>query len=195
MVLKDPHTGQTIEGGDIEGEICLRGDVVTPGYYKDPERTAAAFDEEGFLHTRDLGYRDAAGWYYIRGRTDDIIKCGAEKLSLLEIDACWATIRACVTRRAWASRTSASAKCLPPSWCCARPRTRRPLRPVLDDYCIGVMERWKRPRLYVFVDSIPRTAAKQTKMQGAMKSQIAGIKVMNADGVTTLGALKAKAPA
>ena len=64
---------------------------------------------------------------------------------------------------------------------------------LLDEYCIASMERWKRPRLYVFTDTIPRTAAKQTKMQGAMKAQINDLKVMNADGVTTLSALRAKA--
>lgn len=195
VVLKDPHSGETLEGGDVEGEICVRGDIVTPGYYNDPERTAQAFDTEGYLHTRDLGFRDADGWYFIRGRTDDIIKCGAEKLSLLEIDealrnhpdvrdaACVGVAHerfgevpaAFVVLRSPADEQAA----------CAR----------LNDFCISVMERWKRPRLYVFVDAIPRTAAKQSKMQGAMRAQIAGIKVMNADGVTTLSALKAKAAA
>ena len=52
------------------------------------------------------------------------------------------------------------------------------------------MERWKRPRPYVLTGSISRTAAKQTKIQGATRAQIEGIKVMNADGVTTLGALQ-----
>ena len=45
----------------------------------------------------------------------------------------------------------------------------------------------------MFTDAIPRTAAKQTKMQGAMKAQIKDLKIMNEDGVTTLGALLARA--
>lgn len=195
VVLKDQHTGETLHGGDVEGEICVRGDVVTPGYYQDPERTAAAFDAEGYLHTRDLGYRDAAGWYFIRGRTDDIIKCGAEKLSLLEIDE--------VLRNHPDVRDAACVGVaherfgeVPAAFIVLRAaQDEEEARASLDAFCSASMERWKRPRLYVFVDAVPRTAAKQTKMQGAMKAQIAGIKVMNAHGVTTLGALKAKAAA
>ena len=193
VVLKDPHTGETLEGGDVEGEICLKGDVVTPGYYNDPERTAAAFDADGYLHTRDLGYRDADGWYFIRGRTDDIIKCGAEKLSLLEIDELLgkhASVRdaACVgVAHERFGEVPAAFIVL------SQPGDEATAAALLDEYCIASMERWKRPRLYVFTDTIPRTAAKQTKMQGAMKAQINDLKVMNADGVTTLSALRAKA--
>jgi len=193
VVLKDPHTGETLEGGDVEGEICVRGDVVTPGYYNDPERTAAAFDDEGYLHTRDSAYRDANGWYFIRGRTDDIIKCGAEKLSLLEIDSLLLAhpeIRdaACVgVAHERFGEVPAAFVVL------ANPQDEAAASKMLDAYCIASMERWKRPRLYVFVSSIPRTAAKRTKMQGAMKQQLEGAKVMIADGVTTLSALRAKA--
>jgi acyl-CoA synthetase (AMP-forming)/AMP-acid ligase II len=195
VVLKDPYTGATLEGGDVEGEICLRGDVVTPGYYNDPERTAAAFDSEGYLHTRDLGYRDGNGWYFIRGRTDDMIMSGAEKLSLLEIDD--------VLRK---HPQVADAACVgvpherfgevPAAFVVLQSAMDdEAARQLLNDFCIASMERWKRPRLYVFVDEIPRTAAKRTKMQGAMRQQIAGIKVMTADGVTTLNALMSKAAA
>lgn len=195
VVLKDSLSGALLQGGDVEGEICVRGDVVTPGYYRDPERTAMAFDAEGYLHTRDLGYRDADGWYFIRGRTDDIIKCGAEKLSLLEIDE--------LLRNHPDVRDAACVGVpherfgeVPAAFVVLRsPQDEAAARSTLDAFCIASMERWKRPRLYVFVDAVPRTAAKQSKMQGAMKAQIAGIKVMNADGVTTLGALKAKASA
>lgn len=189
VVLKDQFSGETLQGGDVEGEICIRGDVVTPGYYNDPERTAAAFDADGYLHTRDLAFRDGAGYYFIRGRTDDTIKSGAEKLSLLEVDN--------VLRNHPQVRDAA---------CVGVPHERFGEVPaafitlqtgmdehracaMLDAYCITAMERWKRPRLYVFVDSIPRTAAKRTKMQGALRQQLAGIWLRDADGVTTLGAL------
>ncbi len=65
----------------------VRGDVVTPGYFEDAERTAAAIDSDGWLHTQDLAHRDEAGFYRIQGRIDDVINSGAEKLSLLEVDA------------------------------------------------------------------------------------------------------------
>ena len=56
-----------------EGEICVKGPNVMLGYYKDPEATAAAFDEEGYFRTGDCGKIDEDGWVYITGRIKNII--------------------------------------------------------------------------------------------------------------------------
>lgn len=64
--IKDPD-----ENG--EGEICVKGPNVMLGYYKDPEATAAAFDEEGYFMTGDYGKLDEDGWIYITGRLKNII--------------------------------------------------------------------------------------------------------------------------
>jgi long-chain acyl-CoA synthetase len=56
-----------------EGEICVKGPNVMLGYYKDPEATAAVFDEEGYFHTGDWGKLDEEGWIYITGRIKNII--------------------------------------------------------------------------------------------------------------------------
>lgn len=56
-----------------EGEIVAKGDNVFPGYYKDPERTAAAFTEDGWFRTGDLACMDRDGRYYIRGRIGNMI--------------------------------------------------------------------------------------------------------------------------
>jgi acyl-CoA synthetase (AMP-forming)/AMP-acid ligase II len=192
VVLKDPYTGETLEGGDVEGEICLRGDVVTPGYYNDPERTAAAFDDQGYLHTRDRGYRDANGWYFIRGRTDDMILSGGEKLSLIEIDEVLLG-HPDVSDAACVGVPHERFGEVPAAFIVLSARQEDgAARQLLDDYCIAQMERWKRPRLYVFVDAIPRTAAKQTKMAGELRRHLTGVSVANADGVITLSELEAK---
>ncbi len=57
----------------IDGEVCVKGDNVMKGYYNRPEETAALFDEEGYLHTGDLGYLDEEGRVYITGRKKEII--------------------------------------------------------------------------------------------------------------------------
>lgn len=64
--IKDPD----VNG---EGEICVKGPNVMLGYYKDPEATAAAFDEEGYFKTGDYGKLDEEGWIYITGRKKNLI--------------------------------------------------------------------------------------------------------------------------
>ena len=55
------------------GEFIARGPNVMLGYYKDPEATAAAIDEDGFYHTGDLGYIDKDGFCIITGRKKNVI--------------------------------------------------------------------------------------------------------------------------
>jgi long-chain acyl-CoA synthetase len=55
------------------GEICVRGENVMSGYYKNPEATAQVIDKDGWLHTGDLGSIDSEGNIYIRGRNKTMI--------------------------------------------------------------------------------------------------------------------------
>ncbi|MBP5319195.1 MAG: AMP-binding protein [Paludibacteraceae bacterium] len=63
----------TVECRIKEGEVCVKGPNVMQGYYNRPEETAAVMDDEGFLHTGDLGRFDDCGRLYITGRTKEII--------------------------------------------------------------------------------------------------------------------------
>jgi len=55
------------------GEICVRGENVMSGYFKNPEATAQIIDDEGWLHTGDLGTIDADNNVFIRGRNKTMI--------------------------------------------------------------------------------------------------------------------------
>ncbi len=68
------------------GEIVLRGEQVMRGYYKRPEETAKAFTADGWLRTGDLGYRDDDGYFYINGRSKELIIKGGENIAPREID-------------------------------------------------------------------------------------------------------------
>ncbi|NLO69813.1 MAG: AMP-binding protein [Porphyromonadaceae bacterium] len=81
----DPLTGEFCPDG-IEGEICCRGYNVMKGYYKNPEATAQVIDANGFLHSGDLGVRDANGNYRVTGRIKDMIIRGGENISPKEVE-------------------------------------------------------------------------------------------------------------
>ena len=59
--ITDPASGQTVAPGVI-GELCTRGYHVMTGYFRDPEKTAAAIDADGWLHTGDLASMDERGY-------------------------------------------------------------------------------------------------------------------------------------
>lgn len=66
IIIKNPDK-------NLEGEICAKGPNVMLGYYKDEEATAAAFDENGYFRTGDIGKIDENGWLYITGREKNLI--------------------------------------------------------------------------------------------------------------------------
>ncbi len=68
-----------------EGEIVIRGDVVTRGYWNLPEETAATIID-GWLHTGDLGYRDEDGYFFITDRKKDLIIRGGYNISPREVE-------------------------------------------------------------------------------------------------------------
>ena len=70
--------GRDLGPGEI-GEILTKGPMVTPGYWGRPEETARALDD-GWLHTGDVGKRDADGWFFIVDRIKDMINVSGYKV-------------------------------------------------------------------------------------------------------------------
>ncbi|HVE48902.1 MAG TPA: AMP-binding protein [Casimicrobiaceae bacterium] len=70
---------------DVSGEIEIRGPSVMLGYYRAPELTAKAL-HDGWFATGDLGYRDTDGYYFITGRSKELIIKGGENIAPREID-------------------------------------------------------------------------------------------------------------
>ena len=76
--------GTQLQQGN-EGEVCIKGDNVTPGYDKNPEANSQGFIN-GWFRTGDQGVFDEDGYLKITGRLKEIINRGGEKISPLEID-------------------------------------------------------------------------------------------------------------
>lgn len=81
----DPETHQEVPVG-VQGELCCKGFNIMKGYYKNPKATAEAIDENGYLHSGDLGVKDENGNYRITGRIKDMIIRGGENIYPREIE-------------------------------------------------------------------------------------------------------------
>jgi fatty-acyl-CoA synthase len=77
--------GRTLDAGE-QGELLARGYMVMKGYDGEPDATARAVDEEGWLHTGDLAVMRADGYFSITGRAKDMIIRGGENVSPREIE-------------------------------------------------------------------------------------------------------------
>ncbi|MHA1670258.1 MAG: AMP-binding protein [Promethearchaeota archaeon] len=79
LKLVDPDSGKEVPLGD-PGEICVKGPMVTEGYYNKPEETKKAIDSDGYMHTGDMGVMDNDGYVRIVDRTKDMIIVGGYKV-------------------------------------------------------------------------------------------------------------------
>jgi fatty-acyl-CoA synthase len=78
--------GRPVPGdGETLGEVCMKGNIVMQGYYKNPEATAEAL-RGGWFHSGDLGVMHADGYIELRDRAKDIIISGGENISTIEVE-------------------------------------------------------------------------------------------------------------
>jgi long-chain acyl-CoA synthetase len=131
------------------GEIICRGDVVMAGYWGDPEATARAL-RGGFLHTGDVGQFDAEGYLTLKDRSKDVIISGGSNIYPREVEEVLLTHErvneVCVIGRPdpeWGEVVVAYVVGE------AEPTA-------LDRLCLEAIARFKRPKDYVFVESLPK---------------------------------------
>lgn len=75
-----------IVAANVVGEIAVRGDNIMQGYFKNPEATQEVLDKDGWFYTGDLGYCNEDGYYFVTGRSKELIIRGGENISPREID-------------------------------------------------------------------------------------------------------------
>ncbi|MEN0135868.1 MAG: long-chain fatty acid--CoA ligase [Rhodococcus sp. (in: high G+C Gram-positive bacteria)] len=79
--------GNVVTTPGVHGELCVRGDTVTPGYWNTPEETDAALGPDDWLRTGDVAYQDEDGYYYIADRLKDMIISGGENVYPAEVES------------------------------------------------------------------------------------------------------------
>lgn len=84
--IRDPETGEPVPPRQ-RGLLWMQGDYVISGYWNDPEKTAASFDQDHWFNTGDLCSMDENGYIYFHGRLKDTLKVGGENVAAVEVEA------------------------------------------------------------------------------------------------------------
>ncbi len=156
MKIVDPETNQTLEAGE-QGELCCRGYNVMSGYYKMEEATAKAIDDDGWLHSGDLGIIDDSGYLAITGRYKDMIIRGGENIYPREIEEYLFALAGIVDVQVVGVP---SKKYGEEVGAFIIKKEDSDLTPEdVQDFCRGQISRYKIPKHIAFVDSYPMTAS------------------------------------
>jgi long-chain acyl-CoA synthetase len=147
--------GQDLPVGEV-GEIVTSGPMVVPGYWNKPEETQNALPG-GALHTGDVGYMDAEGWFYIVDRKKDQINAGGYKVWPREVEDVLyqheAVREAAVVGVADAYRGETVK-----AYVSLRPGKTATAEELIA-FCRSQMAAYKYPRQVEFLDELPKTVS------------------------------------
>lgn len=150
-----------------DGEILVRGPNVMRRYWNDPAATAAVLDADGWFHTGDLARVDEEGFYWIMGRSKDVIISGGENVYPAELENVLADCPAIAE--------SAVIGIDDPKWgeaACAVV-VRRPGAALDESAVLALFKdrlaRYKHPRRIVFAESLPKNALGKVQKQELKK--------------------------
>lgn len=171
----NPETGEEC-AVEEQGELCCRGYNTMKGYYKNPEATEACIDKIGWLHSGDLGIKDAEGYFRVTGRIKDMIIRGGENIYPREIEEFCYTMPqikdiqvAGVPDEKYGEQVGAFIILQDGESLSAED---------VKDFCRGKISRHKIPKYVFFVDSYPLTAS--GKIQKYKLGEIALENIKNA---------------
>ena len=137
-----------------QGEIALRGPKVVSGYWKNPAATAAAFTDDGWFRTGDIGHLDEDGYLYIDDRKKDMIVSGGENVATSEVERvlyeCDAVLEAAVV-----AMPDARWGEVPRAFVVLGPG-REISEQELIAHCRSRLAGFKTPKQIVFMETLPR---------------------------------------
>ncbi|CAA0813426.1 Probable acyl-activating enzyme 5- peroxisomal [Striga hermonthica] len=153
----DPETGRSMpRDGSTVGEIVLKGGSVMLGYLKDPKGTSGCM-KGGWLYTGDVGVVHEDGYLEVKDRSKDVIICGGENMSSVEVEAVLYGHPA-VNEAAVVARPSAYWGETPCAFVSLKGEEERPTEKDIRDYCKERLPLYMVPRKVVFKDELPKTS-------------------------------------
>jgi fatty-acyl-CoA synthase len=158
--------GREVAAGTA-GEVLVRGPNVFIEYWGDAKATAEAL-REGWYHTGDIGTRDGDGHFFIHDRKKNVIISGGENIYPAEVERVLIRHPA-VAEAAVVGRPDARWQEVPVA-CIVRRAQVTPSQ--IESFCLEQLARYKVPRDYVFLDSLPRNAMGKVQ-HFRLKEQIA----------------------
>lgn len=146
---------QPVADGEV-GEIVIRSETVSPGYWNNDEATREQWNEDGWFHTGDLGYRDEDGVFFITDRKKDLIIRGGFNISPREVEEVimmHPKVREAAVIAAHDKRGEETTK----AFVVLHDGETMTEREVVD-HCAATMAPYKRPKIVEFVESLPKSA-------------------------------------
>jgi benzoate-CoA ligase family protein len=158
IALRDSN-GRDVGHGE-EGILWVRGDSNAPCYWNRPENTAETMRDEGWIYTGDRFTRDAEGFYFFRGRADDLVKISGQWVYPLEVELCLAN-HAMVRECAVLAVESADRLMALHAFVVLSDAARRSdeTTKALQDYVKGQLLPYKYPRIVTYLDELPKTGS------------------------------------
>ncbi len=155
-----------------EGVLWVRGDSNTPLYWNRPDKTAETIREHGWIYTGDRFVRDADGFYFFRGRADDLIKISGQWVYPLEVELCLADHPGVLECAVFALELPDRRMTLKAVVAMKNPtdRSTEMIR-TLQNYVKEKLLPYKYPREIEFVDELPKTGTGKIDRQALLKAQ------------------------
>jgi acetyl-CoA synthetase len=168
IALRDSDGNEV--GDNTEGILWVRGDSNTPLYWNRPDKSAETIREAGWIYTGDRFVRDADGFYFFRGRADDLIKISGQWVYPLEVELCLAEhpdVRECAVFAAELPdrRMTLKAVVVMNKAAADEGATTR----LLQDFVKAKLLPYKYPREIKFARELPKTGTGKIDRQAVMR--------------------------
>ncbi len=168
IALKDSN-GRDVADNE-EGILWVRGDSNAPLYWNRPEKSAETIREGGWIYSGDRFVRDAEGFYFFRGRADDLVKISGQWVYPLEVELCLAEhpeVRECAVFAAELPDRRMTLKAVVVMNSRAFDEEEAAKR--LQDFVKAKLLPYKYPREIKFIDELPKTGTGKIDRQAVMR--------------------------